>query len=174
MSGAFLVLKHSPPIKVLFVCLGNICRSPSAQGVFETMVADAGLADSIAVDSSGTGNWHVGQPPDSRATTAAGWRGYALDHLRARQVHSGDFEQFHYIVAMDKQNLSELKTLCPENFSGELTLLLDYADTALEEVPDPYYGEDDGFEQMLDLIERASTKLLEDIQRRHAMPGAAC
>jgi protein-tyrosine phosphatase len=147
---------------VLFVCLGNICRSPTAHGVFEQIARDTGHDDWLAVDSCGTGSWHVGEAPDRRATAEALRRGYRLDHLRARQVSAADFETFDYILAMDKSNLRDLKALCPVGFQGHLGLFLDFhPDTVAVEVPDPYYGGDDGFADVLDLIEGASHGLLQ-------------
>lgn len=156
---------------VLFVCLGNICRSPTAHGVFEGLVAQAGLAEQIAVDSAGTGAWHAGEPPDKRSQAAARARGYDLQHLRARQVLASDFERFDYILAMDAQNLRDLEAMRPASYHGELGLFLDYIakDSNLErsetEVPDPYYGGARGFEHVLDLVEQASKGLLERIKQ---------
>jgi protein-tyrosine phosphatase len=150
--------------KVLFVCLGNICRSPTAHGVFEHMVAQRKLQHAIEVDSCGTGDWHLGRAPDRRASTEASKRGYDLSHLRARQVSRDDFAQFDYILAMDRQNLADLQRLCPEGYRGRLALFLDYAPgSSISEVPDPYYGGDDGFNQVLDLIESASEGLLQEV-----------
>lgn len=160
---------NSKPINVLFVCLGNICRSPTAHGVFEKMVTDAGLADVITVDSSGTGNWHLGESPDRRSARAALKRGYDLSVLQARQVMVEDFDYFHYMLAMDKLNLAELEALCPTDYSGELKLFLGFGSGAIEEVPDPYYGEGDGFERVLDLVEDASQQLLQTIQQTHQL-----
>lgn len=159
----------SKPIKVLFVCLGNICRSPTAHGVFEKMVADAGLAADIKVDSSGTGSWHLGEPPDRRSASAALRRGYDLSPLRARQVIAEDFDYFHYVLAMDHLNLAELETLCPADYGGELKLFLGFGRSGIEEVPDPYYGEGDGFERVLGLVEDSSRHLLQYIQQTHQL-----
>jgi low molecular weight protein-tyrosine phosphatase len=154
------------PTQVLFVCLGNICRSPTAHGVFEARVAARGLQDEIGVDSCGTGDWHLGHPPDRRAQAEALGRGYDLSHLRARQVGPADFKRFHYILAMDQSNLTELEAMRPPEHAGHLGLFLDFAPgVGLREVPDPYYGGDEGFRQVLDLIEAASDGLLEDILR---------
>jgi len=156
--------------RVLFVCLGNICRSPTAHGVFERLVEDGGLAGHIEVDSCGTGDWHRGETPDHRAVAAAGRRGYELGHIRARQVRAGDFEEFDYILAMDRENLRHLQTLCPDDFRGHLGLFLSFAghDT-YSEVPDPYYGGEGGFDLVLDLIEAASEGLLREL--RDEKPG---
>ena len=151
---------------VLFVCLGNICRSPTAHGVFSAQVAEAGLADRIAIDSAGTGAWHVGEPPDGRATAAALQRGYDLSGLRARQVDPADFERFHYILAMDRSNLSHLEAMRPAGYRGHLGLFLEFHPRPpTREVPDPYYGGDRGFEEVLDLVERAGRGLLEAMER---------
>ncbi len=152
-------------IKVLFVCLGNICRSPTAHGVFQTMVEDQGLADSILVDSAGTAAYHVGNPPDSRSAATARKRGYDLSNLRARQAVETDFRDFDFILAMDESNLMNLRSLKPHNYSGHLGLFLDFSPEPESEVPDPYYGGDTGFEHVLNLVESASEGLLEQIKR---------
>ena len=152
-------------IKVLFVCLGNICRSPTAHGVFQTMVEDQGLADSILVDSAGTAAYHVGNPPDSRSAATARKRGYDLSNLRARQAVETDFSDFDFILAMDESNLMNLRSLKPHNYSGHLGLFLDFSPEPERAVPDPYYGGDTGFEHVLNLIESASEGLLEQIKR---------
>lgn len=150
-------------VKVLFVCLGNICRSPTAHGVFEHRVAEAGLNERIAVESCGTGDWHIGHPPDPRTQAAALERGYDLSHLRARRVQLADFRNFDYILAMDESNLSHLEAMRPADFAGHLGLFLDFADSDEYEVPDPYYGGDEGFGHVLELIEAASDGLLAEI-----------
>jgi protein-tyrosine phosphatase len=155
------------PVRVLFVCLGNICRSPTAEGVFRTNVARAGLATRIHVDSAGTGDWHIGRPPDSRAIAAARNRGYDLTGLRARQVRRSDFSRFDWILAMDRANLTALKALRPPAYAGHLGLFLDLApESGIAEVPDPYCGGPPDFERMLDLIERASEALTRHLQGR--------
>jgi protein-tyrosine phosphatase len=157
--------------RVLFVCLGNICRSPTAQGVFQSLLERHGLAGYIAVDSCGTGDWHVGSPPDQRAVAAASRRGYDLTALRARQFEPADFRRFDYILAMDRGNLAELQAMCPPTFSGHLGLFLSFAkDVTVREVPDPYYGGGEGFGEVLDLIEAASAGLLQEIFDAHP-PG---
>ena len=151
--------------KILFVCLGNICRSPTAHGVFDGKLKDATLSD-IEVESAGTGGWHVGNPPDERATAAALSRGYDLSYIRARQVKPADFEYYDYILAMDKDNLRNLKAMAPKNrsHSAHLELFLSYAHNPPEiEVPDPYYGGADGFDYVLDLVESASDGLLDHL-----------
>ncbi len=154
-------------LKVLFVCLGNICRSPTAHGVFEHALAGSELAGRIEVDSAGTGAWHVGNPPDQRAQAEARCRGVDLSALRARQVRPADFEIYDYILAMDKQNLSDLKAMQPANSISRVELFLSYADSAhLSEVPDPYYGGEDGFREVFDLVEAASAGLLRHLDQR--------
>jgi protein-tyrosine phosphatase len=161
-------MSSGAPIKVLFVCLGNICRSPTAEGIFQHLVDQAGLAAQIEIDSAGTGDWHIGRAPDQRAQTVALQRGYDIGDLRARQVHGGDFEQFHYILAMDSQNLADLNAMKPLGFSGHLGLMLDFADDQnSRDVPDPYYGGEEGFQQVVDLLNRAARGLLVHIQRQH-------
>ncbi len=146
--------------KVLFVCLGNICRSPTAHGVFEQLVEQRALAQRIAVDSAGTANWHAGKAPDSRSMQAARKRGYELNALRARQARVQDFDEFDVILAMDNNNLQDLRELCPSHFTGHLGLFLDFAKDGETEVPDPYHGGEEGFERVLDLVEDASEGLL--------------
>ncbi|MDF1629766.1 MAG: low molecular weight phosphotyrosine protein phosphatase [Alcanivoracaceae bacterium] len=146
--------------RILFVCLGNICRSPTAEGVFRQRAAAAGLSLSL-IDSAGTASWHVGKAPDARTVKAAAGRGYDLSTLRARQVSVADFNAFDFILAMDEQNLAELQSIQPAQSLAELGLFLDYAEGAVErEVPDPYYGGDQGFQTVLDLIENASDGLI--------------
>lgn len=152
--------------KVLFVCLGNICRSPTAQGVFEYRVRDAGLADRIIIDSAATGAFHVGNPPDPRTVAAAARRGYDLSAQRARQVRPEDFHHFDFILPMDRMNLGNLKALQPKDFQGHLGLFMDFSrQRQYGQVPDPYSGDADGFELVLDLIEDAAEGLLAHIRR---------
>ncbi|MFY1018844.1 low molecular weight protein-tyrosine-phosphatase [Ectopseudomonas khazarica] len=153
-------------MKVLFVCLGNICRSPTAEGVFRHKLRAAGLEGRVQVDSAGTGDWHVGKAPDSRTRQAAQRRGYDLSAQRARQVEVADFQRFDLILAMDQSNLRNLQALRPAGARADLDLYLRRFDLALDEVPDPYYGGEDGFEQVLDLIEQASDALLIEIKGR--------
>ncbi|ULG67838.1 low molecular weight protein-tyrosine-phosphatase [Marinobacterium sediminicola] len=146
---------------ILFVCLGNICRSPTAHGVFERLIEQEGLSARFYIDSAGTAAYHVGKAPDPRTQAAAKRRGYPLEHLRARAVDMSDFERFDYILAMDDANLRELRSLCPRGFRGHLGLFLDFAEGVKhKEVPDPYYTSgDQGFEEVLDLVEKASQGL---------------
>lgn len=155
------------PTKVLMVCLGNICRSPTAQGVFEAMVKARGLSAEVHVDSAGTSAWHIGEQPDPRSQRAAMARGYDLSDQRARQVDEQDFEHFDYILAMDRQNLHHLEIMKPVGFGGHLGLFLAFGDADSEvEVPDPYHGGEAGFEHVIDLIEAASSGLLSHIIER--------
>ena len=157
-------MSAAKPTSVLFVCLGNICRSPTSEVLFTALAAREGLLESLHIDSCGTSDWHIGSSPDSRATAAAAERGYEIHHLRGRQVDRSDFDRFDYILAMDEDNLSELETLRPGHYSGHLGLFLEFAaDTALTNVPDPYYNGEEGFVQVLDLVESASAGLLQRI-----------
>ena len=152
-------------VKVLFVCTGNICRSPTAEGVFRKLVIDAGIGDKIFVDSAGTGAWHVDQAPDRRSQEAARKRGIDLSAQRARQVTTDDFKNFDYVLAMDTANLRILSELCPSDLVSSISLFLDYAPSLKRrEVPDPYHGGGRGFEVVLDLIEAASNGLLSHIR----------
>ncbi len=153
-------------MRILFVCLGNICRSPTAEGVFRQRVRAAGLEERIRIDSAGTGDWHVGKAADVRTRRAARRRGYDLDALRARQVCREDFSRFDLILAMDRSNLQNLQAMRPENSPAELDLYLRRYALAEDEVPDPYYGGEEGFERVLDLLEHASDELLAETRRR--------
>lgn len=155
-------------VKILFVCMGNICRSPTAHGVFEHLVNAAELSQSIEIDSAGTHAYHVGNPPDARAQETANKRGFDLSHLKARQVEENDFEYYDYILAMDKDNYALLEQACPDQFKSKLSLFLDFAeDHPLSEVPDPYYGGTKGFENVFDMVNAASLGLLDDIKKRY-------
>ena len=157
----------SPPISILFVCMGNICRSPTAEGVFRKLLADAGLEGRVTVDSAGTHGYHLGAPPDRRASAAARARGFDLSALRARRVVVEDFEAFDLIIAMDSDNLADLRAMAPEGGRAETRRLLEYSDGSHgHDVPDPYYGGLNGFELVLDLVERACGRLLEDLRGR--------
>jgi len=153
-------------VKVLFVCTGNICRSPTAEGVFRALVEREGLADRVSVESAGTHAYHVGEPPDLRSTEAARRRGIELKDLRARQVKPEDFHRFDLILAMDRSHYGILLGRCPPERQDGLALFLSYA-PALErqDVPDPYYGGPDGFEAVLDMVEAGSAGLLDAIRR---------
>lgn len=155
-------------VKVLFVCLGNICRSPTAQGVFEALVRREGLAGRIHIDSAGTQAYHVGEPPDTRAQQAALRRGIDLSTQRARRVRPEDFLEFDYILAMDRSNYEDLREVCHPDYETRVRLFLEFAAESEEhDVPDPYYGGARGFERVLDLIEQAAAGLLADIRARH-------
>ncbi|MDP2243639.1 low molecular weight protein-tyrosine-phosphatase [Pseudomonas sp.] len=153
-------------MRVLFVCLGNICRSPTAEAVLRHKLLELGLQEGVEVDSAGTGDWHVGKPPDSRTRQAALLRGYDLSVLRGRQVCASDFSRFDLILAMDNSNLQHLRRMRPGNAGAELDLFLRRYALALDEVPDPYYGGEEGFEQVLDLIEQACDGLLREVRGR--------
>jgi protein-tyrosine phosphatase len=153
-------------VRVLFVCMGNICRSPVSQGVFENVLRREGLEEEIFVDSAGTGNWHLGSPPDERAQKSAGLRGLDLGNQRARQISRSDCSDFDYVVTMDEENYRTVSALC----RGDAVVrpFLDFApDLPEREVPDPYSGGPDEFEHVLDLVEEASEGLLQDIRERH-------
>jgi len=161
-------MSQSTKVKVLFVCMGNICRSPTAQGVFRYLVAEAGLEARIEIDSAGTHGYHVGEPPDERATETALARGVDIGDLRARRAEPEDFLYYDYILAMDQDNYHSLARICPRGMERKLLLLMDYApDLRRREVPDPYYGGQQGFDQVFDLVEAAARGLLADITRRH-------
>ena len=147
--------------------MGNICRSPTAEGVFRHVAGQAGLDAQLHIDSAGTHAYHAGEPPDERAQEAAERRGVDLSEIRARKVHAEDFERFDYIVAMDHLNLHMLNEQAGDEFMGELRLFLDYRGSTDEEVPDPYYGGAAGFERVLDLVEEASRGLLETLRSNH-------
>jgi protein-tyrosine phosphatase len=154
-------------IRILLCCMGNICRSPTAEGVLRARARRAGLERRLHIDSAGTHEYHIGHPPDTRAQTAARARGYDLSSLRARRVVAEDFSRFDYILAMDRDNLRELARLAGKSFEGHLGLFLDFAPRlGLKEVPDPYYGGREGFEEVLDLVEAASDGLLEHLRQR--------
>jgi protein-tyrosine phosphatase len=148
-------------VKILFVCLGNICRSPTAEAVARTIARRDGSSLSLAFDSAGTADYHIGDPPDARTQRAAQRRGYDLSELRARQVQGEDFERFDLLLAMDRSNLAALRALAPRARDERLHLFLEWAgETDLLEMPDPYYGGPEGFEQVLDLSERGARGLL--------------
>ena len=154
-------------MKVLFVCLGNICRSPTAEAVFRTVLARAAPELSIEVDSAGTGDYHLGEPPDLRAQAAARRRGYDMSGLRARLIEASDFERFDLILAMDRANLADLQRRAPAPLRPRVKLLLEFASDLDEtEVPDPYYGGATGFEQVLDLVEAAAHGLIVHLRAR--------
>jgi protein-tyrosine phosphatase len=157
-------------VHILFVCLGNICRSPTAEGVMRHLLREAGLDERVELESAGTGSWHVGDPPDARATEAAARRGIVLDGA-ARRVTRGDFERFDLVVAMDRENLAELRRLAPDEEARAKVRLLREFDPASAgapdlDVPDPYYGGPRGFDDVLDLVEAACRGLLDEVRAR--------
>ena len=153
-------------VKVLFVCMGNICRSPTAEGVFRHHVAEAGLDHLFEIDSAGTHAYHVGEPPDRRAQEAATRRGFSLVDIRARRVAEDDFERFRHIIAMDEDNLVMLREQADPAQRDKIRLFLEFGSGPETEVPDPYYGGAKGFERVLDLVEDASRGLLELLRQR--------
>ena len=162
------------PFKLLFVCLGNICRSPTAEGVMRALVADAGLEEAIHIDSAGTGSWHVGSAPDERATAAAGARGLVLEGA-ARQVQPADFVDFDLLVAMDRENTRELRAMAEdEEQRAKVRLLREFDPRASPDVdvPDPYYGGAGGFDAVLDLVQAACEGLLEQIRAGRVPPAS--
>lgn len=154
-------------VKVLFVCMGNICRSPTAEGVFRQLVEEEGLGNRISIDSAGTCAFHVGEMPDPRARESALRRGVDLSGIRARAFQVDDFASFDIILAMDERNLRSILDLQPDDITCEVKLFLDYSKRAETDVPDPYYGGPQGFEFVMDLVEDASRGLLEDIRKNY-------
>ncbi len=153
-------MNAKPETTILFVCLGNICRSPLAEGVFRSVVADHGRAMSFQVDSAGTGAWHVGEAPDPRSVSIARRHGVDISAQRARQVVSGDFGRFDLILGMDRNNVETLRMRAPEAAQGKIHLFLDYAGGGALDIPDPYYGGEDGFASVYHMIREASEALL--------------
>jgi protein-tyrosine phosphatase len=157
-------------IKVLMVCMGNICRSPLAHGLFEDLVESEGLSERVVVDSAGTHAYHVGESPDPRSQQTASRNGIDIGKQRARRVEHPDFEEFDYILAMDRDNFSNLVSHAPEAQRHKIRLFLEFApDRDEEEVPDPYYGGPDGFDRVYDMVKAASIGLLEDIRKQHTL-----
>jgi protein-tyrosine phosphatase len=149
--------------RILFVCLGNICRSPTAEATMRRLASEAGLDGAIALDSAGTGSWHLGEPPDERATQAAACRGLELGGA-ARQVGEADFANFDLLIAMDRSNLRALRLLAPDEESADRARLLRTASGAEIEVPDPYYGGAEGFDEVLDVVEEGCRALLAELE----------
>ena len=162
-------MNNPEPVKVLFVCMGNICRSPTAHGVFRDLLRREGLDKRIAVDSAGTHSYHVGNPPDPRSQATARARGVELGDLRARRFEAGDYHAFDYVIGMDHGNIADMRAVRPDDGRAQLHLMLAFS-TAFDEaeVPDPYYG-DDGFERVFDMIEDASKGLLTRIRSEHGI-----
>jgi protein-tyrosine phosphatase len=168
-GGSAPTLPTRPNYRILFVCLGNICRSPTAEGVMRHKLREHELHEDVDVESAGTGGWHIGHPPDERAASAAQRRGIALESEAQRFIVE-HFDDFDLILAMDRQNLEDMRTLAPHaDAEGKLAMLREFDSEALAagelEVPDPYYGGDQGFEDVLDMVERACEGLIEEIHR---------
>ncbi|MBK1734620.1 phosphotyrosine protein phosphatase [Halorhodospira abdelmalekii] len=160
-------MSNQEPFRILLVCMGNICRSPTAEGVLREHLRRAGLGDSVVIDSAGTHDYHVGKPPDPRAQAVALQRGIDISDLRARQVEREDFATFDSILAMDEGNAAILRADAPPRYAAKIGMFLDYAAQCRErEVPDPYFGGAQGFEHVLDLIEQASAGLIEQLEQR--------
>ena len=159
-------------IRVLMVCTGNICRSPTAEGVLRRKLADAGLQHQVEVASAGTVDYHAGSPPDRRAQQSALRRGYDLSRQRARQLRADDFERFDLVLAMDTDHLERMVELCPGPLAGRIRLLMDFSPRRPRgtSVPDPYYGAPAGFERVLDLVEEACDGLMKDLQAKLKPP----
>ena len=160
-------MKGDKAVRILFVCMGNICRSPTAEGVVRAHLERAGMATEVELDSAGTHGYHIGKPPDDRAMQAAAGRGYDLSPLRARRVSEFDFVRFDRILAMDRDNLDLLRQACPPEHRHKLGLFLEYSKNFAErEVPDPYYGGAEGFAHVLDLVEDAAQGLIDKLPRK--------
>ena len=156
-------------ISILFVCLGNICRSPTAEGIFRHMLSEMNISDNFELDSAGTHAYHVGAAPDSRAQATAVAHGVDLSDLKGRKVEVSDFDKFDFVLAMDKDNYSNLKEMCPPERYQNLSLFLDFAkELDIDEVPDPYYGGTGGFDKVFDMLEQASLGLIEYIKNKNA------
>jgi protein-tyrosine phosphatase len=154
-------------VHVLFVCLGNICRSPLAEGVFLHLVEQKGLEQHFLIDSAGTSSWHEGEPPDERGTEAALLAGFDISTQRARKITTEDFERFHYILAMDQINVRHLRGRVPEQHQSKIDYLLNHSSSGILEVPDPYYGGVNGFQECLSLIRDGAEGLLETLLIKH-------
>jgi protein-tyrosine phosphatase len=154
-------------VKLLFVCMGNICRSPTAEGVMRSLLREEGLEDEIEIDSAGTGGWHAGAPPDSRATEAASRRGIVLEGA-ARQIRPQDFEDYDLVLVADRENLRDVRRIAPDAAREKIHLLREFdpASSGDLDVPDPYYGGPGGFEEVLDLVEAACRGLLDEVRPR--------
>jgi protein-tyrosine phosphatase len=154
-------------VKVLMVCMGNICRSPTADGVMTALVKQKGLEGRIEVDSAGTHAYHVGEMSDSRSRAKAKERGVDLDYIRARKVTQSDFENFDYVLAMDEDNYQILLDACPEKYKSRVNKFLSYAKNLQNNVPDPYYGGANGFDNVFDLVKEGCDYLFRDIEKHH-------
>ena len=159
-------------VRVLFVCMGNICRSPVAEGVTRALVEETGLGEHIHIESAGTHGWHVGDPPDPRSIESAARRGVDISAQRSRKIKRGDFTDFDYLLAMDRDNMAELNRMAPGDASATVRLFLSFGNGAARaEVPDPYYGAGDGFEVVLDLVDDAARGLLDHLRAAHQLAG---
>lgn len=157
-------------VKVMFVCMGNICRSPTAHGVFRKLVEDEGYSDDIYIESSGTHAYHVGEPPDTRAQQTAHQRGIDLSDLRGQRVKLSDFAEFDYILPMDQDNYDILLSDSPKEHREKIMMFLNFAPAiTVSDVPDPYYGGAGGFDQVFDMVEAGSRGLLDDIMQKHGL-----
>ena len=165
-----MTIQEQPALKILMVCLGNICRSPTAEAVLRSQLDAASLADYVMVDSAGTSDWHQNEAPDTRSIQAAANRLYDLSTQRSRQIRSQDFEDFDYILAMDRQNFSDMQDQCPIAYQHKIELLLKYGNTGWTDVPDPYNSGREGFELVLDLVEVACHAFLVHIFEQHNLP----
>jgi protein-tyrosine phosphatase len=164
-------LREKAMVKVLFVCMGNVCRSPMAEGMFRRLLQDASLVEQVYVDSAGTHSYHIGARPDTRTQLIAARRGVDLSSIRVRRVAAEDLAEFDYILAMDRDNYVFLHALCSQTEQrGKIRLLMEFApDLMVEEVPDPFYGSIGGFERVVDLLEAATQGLLSHIRERHGL-----
>jgi protein-tyrosine phosphatase len=166
------MVKVTRPVSVLFVCMGNICRSPTAEGVFRALVRREAAELAVEIDSAGTHDYHLGAPPDLRSQAAARRRGIDLSGLRARQLVAADFERFDHVLVMDQRNLEDAAAIAPASYPARLRRFMEFApELALDAVPDPYYGDESGFEQVLDLTEAASRGLLRWLRAEGARSG---
>lgn len=168
-------MNQAQPVRVLFVCMGNICRSPTAQGVFRMLLERDGLVGMVETDSAGTHAYHVGQPPDPRTQQTALRRGIDLSDLRARLVEPEDFLRFEYVLVMDQDNYHNVAPICPPGEEHKLLLLMDFApEFRTREVPDPYYGGSSGFDRVFDMVEAAAEGLLQEIKAKFfTSPGGS-
>lgn len=158
------------PIRILFVCLGNICRSPLAEGLFRHHVEAAGLSTYFEIDSAGTGGWHVGEPPDARMSATALSRGLDIRNLRARQIRPSDLQVHNLVLAMDRENLRNIKKLAGSSDASHVKLFRHFdPEPGTGEVPDPYYGGEEGFREVFEIVDRTSRALLEHLRREHSL-----
>jgi protein-tyrosine phosphatase len=157
-------------INILFVCLGNICRSPAAEGIFSKLVENAQLSDKIKVDSCGTAAFNIGKPPDPRSTAAAARAGYDISQQIARQINDDDYHANHYLIAMDRINLTHVKAWAPKNFQGEIELFMAYSQkSGNTQVPDPFYDDEGQFDKVIKILEISALGLLEHVRKQHQL-----